>query len=261
MPSLTFGIRYRKNDGVLLSSSEVREQFMFGIPFIDDDGQRYSGESIRRKVKSATVWLENYLGLSFIKRKITDEKQDYIREEFAAFGYVKTDYPLNEVLDLRGFISDVQQIQYPPEWISFKKSTKNLNVVPAGQSAPFTSAVIFSGITPHLGWFGLRRIPNYWHVTYCTGFDVIPFDIIEVIGKIATLSILGVISESALRPGVSSLSLSIDGLSQSVSSSRSAGTQLFAGRIKQIAEELVRRPDGDLETLKQFYKGITFNVV
>jgi hypothetical protein len=113
-----------------------------------------------------------------------------------------------------------------------------------------TSPVIFGGWSPYLGYLGQSNIPHYWNAQYITGFEKIPYDILSAVGKLSTLTLLYQLSGIALGvPGVSSLSLGLDGLSQSVSSQSPFSTQ-----IKGYTEELKT----ELANLKDRHKGILF---
>ena len=56
-------------------------------------------------------------------------------------------------------------------------------MVPAGNTGAVTNSVIFAGILPNLGYLNAGKIPNYWTPHYVTGYDVVPADIIQVIGQ------------------------------------------------------------------------------
>src|ERR1035437_9058211 len=107
----------------------------------------------------------------------------------------------------------------------------------------------------------LPIIYTYWFVKYCTGFDVVAHDIIRLVGLIASVDILmlielgvGIFSGASSLFGMSSSSLSLDGMSQSVS--KMNGGNIFQNRIKNQADEI----QAMLIQLKYSYGGIKFDV-
>lgn len=82
--------------------------------------------------------------------------------------------------------------------------------------------------------------PDAYHIDYTTGFknaELIPDDLRDIIGKIATLKMLNVIGDGLLA-GFSSSSLSLDGMSESFSSTQSATSAYYGARIKVYQDEI-----------------------
>ena len=119
------------------------------------------------------------------------------------------------------------------------------------------NSVVYNGMSPHMGWFGQSYIPNYWRMRYTTGWDNVPFDLLDYIAKIASCNVLAVLGDIIYGVGLSSIQVSLDGVSQSTPLTRSAQGGLFAGRIKQYIEEI----NAVSQNLKYQYRGITFEVL
>ena len=86
-----------------------------------------------------------------------------------------------------------------------------------------------------------QYIPDYWRVQYITGWDVdqMPMDLINLLGKLAALSPLGIAGDLILGiAGVSGQSLSIDGLSQSINTTASATSSGYSARILEYLKEI-----------------------
>lgn len=249
---------------LVFSVSEFKEQFLWGIPLCNPvTGQSISDEVFQQKLFSAQKKLEMFIGIKLFKQ-IIEENKDYVREEFQSWGCIKTSYQINEPIRLQGCLNDQVQITYPKEWLSSKKSNdhirfNNLYVIPNGMNNS-TTTFLATSYSQYFSFYGARIIPNYWKVKYWTGFDNIPDDLIGVIGKIASLEILPIIEMSiggvgGAMFGLASQSLSLDGLSQSVS--KANGGNIFQSRIKQYGEELLK----ELPRLKSVYGGIKFDVM
>jgi hypothetical protein len=97
-------------------------------------------------------------------------------------------------------------------------------------------------------------VPNYWTLTYITGFHNIPKDILEAIGKQAAISVFTILGDIVVGAGIASKSQSIDGLSQSISTTASAMYNAFSARIGQYEKDLEKTL---IPRLKARYVGIT----
>lgn len=266
MAGFTLNILSGKNEGLVMSPSELITNFLQGIPMCFPDGRSLNMGLIKQKLLSAQKQIENFLSIKLIKQIINGERKDYYANDYQNYGYLKTSYPINEPLALQGLLNEVVQITFVKEWLSIKRpqsigTFRNLYILPnTGGAGAVTNAnaytLAFAGSSPMLGLFGSEFIPNYWKVTYCTGFDIIPMDIIDVLGKLAAIQVLSILGDILLGLGVASSTLSLDGLSQTIATTKSAKGGIFAGRISQYSEEL----KNDLANLKGQYRAITFSV-
>lgn len=265
MSSLTLKIQYNKNTGAVISPTELRERYLFGIPVCSGDGRRMSSSSIEQHIQSAQTLVENLFNVKLTKQVI-EENRDFNRQEFMSWGYIRTMYPIDYIDNLEGWINEVCQITYPREWLSIKKQEsvavyRNLYLVPntgSRNGATMTqNSLIYNGISPHLGWFGQSYIPNYWRPRYITGWDKVPADLMDFIAKVASINILSVLGDVLYGVGITSLQVSLDGVSQSTPLTRSGQGGLFSGRIKQYVEDLKE----NLPVLKSKYRGISFEVL
>lgn len=263
MSTMTLKVKYNVNEGLVISPSSLIELYLTGIPLCYPDGSTLSMETIKQKIEVAQKQLENYLSIK-LKKQIIWENHDFIRNEFHRWGYIKTVFPIKEPLALQGYINNIKQVNYPESWLSIKRGNdptkfRNLYLIPNTQGgAQMTQhAFIFSGITPHLGFFGTDFIPNYWRLKYCTGWDKCPADLVDAVAKAAAIQILAITGDLIYGAGVGNQSISIDGISQSYSTTKSGGGGAFSGRIKQYADEL----GSQLQNLRAEYYGIRFNVL
>lgn len=263
MVQQSFNIKFKVNEGLIFSPSNLLEHFLYGIKVEAKDGSVLGTDVIEQKIKSAQNKIENDLMIKLF-RQVFEENTDFDRENYKNWSFMKMLYPVREPLQISGYLGKTQQIVYPLSWASQISRTderlyeRTLHLVPAGSNATVqNTSVVFSGITPHLGFYGYQTIPNYWTVKYCTGFKIVPDNIIEAIGKLAAIPILGILGDVVFGAGLSSMSLSIDGLSQSLGTTAGGGNSIFSARIKQYTEELKI----ELAELRAYYKGLTFVVL
>lgn len=265
MPKLRLKIKYNKNEGLIVSPSELRENYLFGIPVCTNDGRKMSASTIKQQISAAQKRIENLFSIK-LNRQVVEESKDYIREEWNVWGYVKSTFPIVYTDDLCGFINSAQQVHYPKEWVSIKRTEnvavwRNLYVVPNSASehgATMTqNTIIYSGITPHIGYYGKNYIPNYWRMKYITGWkaDEMPEDLVDMISKYASINILAIIG-GFIYGQYSSISMSLDGVSQNFPL-RNGRYGIFSDRIELYVQQINEM----MENMKYIYKGITFDVV
>lgn len=265
MPKLVLKIQYGVNTGIIISPSELRERYLFGIPLCSNDGTRMSSATIANHIRTAQTRVENLFSIK-LNKTVIEENLNYVRQEFISWGFVRTMYPIAYIDNLEGWINGVCQITYPREWLSIKKQEdvaiyRNIYLIPntgGKEGARMTqNSLIYNGLSPHLGWFGQSYIPNYWRPRYVTGWDEIPLDLVDLVAKYAALNVLAIMGDVLYGIGISSINITLDGVSQSTPLTRSGNGGLFAGRMKQYIEDINR----DMPSMKSKYRGIPFEVM
>ena len=253
MGSLVFSLPFKKNDGLIISPQELLDLFFYGIPIREPGGQSISQETIRNFIFAAQAEIEKYLNTKLVRQIVTEEK-DWFRNDWVQWGYIRTTYPVVEPISLNGFLGTQLQVQYPKEWLSARKTSdgelyhRHIYLVPNSNSPTTQGSVIYQGILPNFGYFGSTLIPNYWTMSFVTGFCKVPRDLLNIVGMMAALNLFVVMGDIILSPGVTSQSISIDGLSQNISVNSG-----YSSRIKQYLESIKTT----LERLKNYYGGFT----
>lgn len=262
MSQITLTSVYSKNSDLVISAQELRNNYLYGItmnsPFANRINLNFSDDDINFHILGAQKEIENFLAIK-LKRQIYSETLQFDNDQWKHWGFIKTTYQVVCPLKLEGFLNTTKQATYPSEWLSSKKEAgdelyhRAIYLVPAGNAGAITNSVIFAGLLPNLGYINAGKIPNYWTPTYVTGFaqNKIPYDIIQSIGMLATISMLYIAGANILGfPGLSGTTISIDGLSQSLTSQLNA----FGNRIEQMSKELQRK----MTNLSGTYRGINF---
>ena len=266
MASLRLKISYNKNTGLMISPSELMEVYLFGIPTCTTDGRKISSQSLMQAIRSAQAKFETVFSIKLAKQVI-EESRDFVREDFNHWGAVKVTYPIRYVDTLKGYINEVAQLTYPHEWLVIKRTEnvaqfRNLFLIPnSGSSNGATmtqNTLVYNGLSPHLAWFGQKIIPNYWRVKYVTGWDgeEVPDDLFDAICKLAAINVLLVIGNYLYGVGISSLNVSLDGVSQSFPLTRGGKYGMFSDRITAYKEDL----DAMWQDLKYEYSGFIWDV-
>ena len=259
MATLNFVTKYREGGGLVISPSDLMGRYLFGVPLCTQNGIQLPLSDLALYIGSAQNWIEQALEIK-LKKTVYHERCDFIHDQWREWGYIKSTMPIRKVHKMVGFLNTVQQVVYPPEWCSVylnenepERAYRNVYIVPNGAGSPVTTgSVVYLGVTPHLGFYSMDYVPNYWDLTYCTGFDKVPDNIANLIGKMAAIQVLAVVGDTVYTPGLNSQSLSFDGLSQSISTTVSSN--VFKARINQYQQEI----KDEMKALRECYRGISF---
>lgn len=236
--------------GIDATASDVQmtsfedEQFDFFIAEALEDFETFLTIDIRTRVYKTRPEIHNP---TMIRGAVWREGVDYTDEE-DSYSFDPMQWQNRGFLQLRH--TPIQSLQrvvmnnqlqgvvldlLDKKWVRVNKKIGQLNFFPTtGQPyGPFAVGV--------LPWrmFG-GRFPNGYEVDYTTGYlnsDFIPRGLRSVIGKWACIKCLASIGDGLLA-GFSSQSVSLDGLSESFSSTQSATSAFFGARIKQYQEEV-----------------------
>lgn len=242
-----------------MSPSELIETYFLGVPLRDQTGGTMSMQTVALYIKAAQEEVEKYLSIKLNKQVIQEQKSFYYND-FMAWGGIRTTYPVMKPHRLEGFVNTTKQIEYPAQWLMSKKTSDGqlfhrlMYILPTQGNATGNSIAV-SGIFPQVGFFGNSNIPYYWTCTYCTGFEQVPMDLVNFIGKYAAINIFHIMGDLILGAGIASQSIGLDGLSQSISSTASATNAGYGARITGYLKDL----EESLPRLVAYYKGITIS--
>jgi hypothetical protein len=265
MPQISLIAKYKKNGGIIISPFEVDAMYFYGSQFYSKDGTALSVEVKRTYIQAAQQEIEKYLNIKFVPELITETVSYYRDDYWQQFPIIKTNYPINTPLTLVGMVNKIEQIVYPQQWLFTSKSsegvmTRRLNVVPNGSVGAMGNAdVILTGISSNIGLQSWKNIPEYWQVQYVSGWNRkdLPMDLVNLVGKFASIGIFNIFGDLIIGAGIASQSISIDSLSQSISTTSSAENSGFSSRIIMYQKEIKT----SLERLKNIYKGFSFTVL
>ena|ERR1700748_279166 len=261
---IKYDIKIAKNEGLVISPSELFQQYLYGVGSVQNTAlvNNFPMQSLKTYILNAQDYLEDLLSLRLQKQEFT-ETTNFSMSDFQQWGFIQLSYPVTKPVSLFGFINNVRQISYPDTWMSARQTAdgkgyyRRIYIVPGGGSkSPQTNSVVYSGVTPNLGYMGFDSIPDYWRTTYQTGFDKYPPNIMQVVSKIAALPALAILGDFVLGPGISGKTLSIDGLSQGITSNITPKNSAYGARML----ELLRGIKEEIETLKSVYVGYKFVV-
>ena len=251
--------------GEVLTADDMRYTFMFGIDAIaaDTNESEWRDEQFRQFVREAVADFEDYLGIDIKRRKYltfpqsglikalqwrqgvdyTDEEDPYPYDPAMwnnSYGFLQLrHYPVITVT--RAIMNSVVRQKIldfiSQNWLRYDKQYGQLTFYPTGglNYGPYA-------MYTNLWAIGARgnQYPHGYEIDYESGFETaahVPQGLRGVIGKWAAIKCLNTIGDGLLA-GFSSQSVSLDGLSESFSSTQSATSAYFGARIQQYLKEI-----------------------
>lgn len=248
--------------GKILTADDMRYTYMFGIDAIATDSQEseFTDAQFDYFIDAALEEVERYLTLD-IRRRVykTNPASDQTRAPVYRNGVDYTDYDDPYEFDPKewqnyGFvqlrhwplIKIDRAILYSPvkgevlnfleqDWVRMSRNVGQVHLFP---KSGFSYGPYQIGGMP---WILLgQRYPSAFEFDYQTGFETaafVPRDLRDLVGMYAAIKALDTIGDGLLA-GFSSQSVSLDGLSESFSSTQSATSAYFGARLKSYAEHI-----------------------
>lgn len=241
--------------GTAVTPDDCRYTYLWGTDFKATNGEFFTDEQIQFFIDEATRYLERVLNINIVKariKSIPDERnlvknKDYDIEEplyefsfrkIQRYGMIQTKHrPILSVdkVDLVHRSGDTTNL------LSESYIDKQKGIIKF-LGRPYKQSDTTIGINTALGRYGNETLRNYlfYSVDYTVGYensDAIPSDLRQIIAKVAAISLLNIIGDG-LMSGFSSSSLSMDGISESFSSTQSATSAYFGARIAVYQKEV-----------------------
>lgn len=226
----------------LLDVKRFKEEYLFGIPLVSALTQeKVSNNTLKSFIRKGISDFETSVRIPVNPIKSTDWF-DFERADDLQFGTRRLNrWPLLQVESLYAVLPgrrEEEGTDYPTEWVTPDGDTGLIRIVPISSSltnadAQFISSTGFKA----LAMGTMKQWPKLWRVTYTAGFDhdkvpAIVNDLIGIMSAIKFLSQMGPV----LFP-VNSISIGIDGMSQSTGN---AGPQFLSLRMQELQAERER---------------------
>jgi hypothetical protein len=245
------------NSSPIVTPKEIKETWCFGLPLTKDDGTQQSDADVQLFIDNAIVETQRKLGIFLRPTRIVanptrrglvegadydleEPPYDYRPEQFRSFGFIQLrQYPIISVDRVSLVLPNGQKIvDFPKEWIKVYPKVGQVQIVPMSGSPTVMSLASMGSAGFALlnnRWAG--NIPQALEIDYIAGLKEVPADIHNVVAKIASIDLLGIASD-ALLAGISSLSTSVDGMSESFTTSQSAEFSQYGSHIVQYQQEV-----------------------
>jgi hypothetical protein len=259
----------------LPSPEEIREGTLKGIPLVDSDGFVYPDDAIQQEIDAAVKWVEEVCSVTFGKadgaaKKVSsvpgaqgfdliDDPYDFDPVTFQQFGFMQLKRrPVRKVTKLALMFGDQVVFDVPLEWVKVYEESGQINIVPATYAAVPASAygLLFPSMNGgHLGLTG-GKVPALIRIEYEVGLREVPADMRKAIIWRACYSILNTVSDSTTA-GLASQSISVDGVSQSLTTTNSSTNSTYGANQLFLQKML----DGWLKTVQSSHRGIVMTVL
>jgi hypothetical protein len=243
----------------VMTIEELRTLYLFGVDLTDDANRPYPAELFAHYLRSAIAHLEHLADLTLIPTKVI-ERHDYYRRDFQKFCFlqlfrspvisvqaVAVEYPLdNDVLS------------FPASSIRLDRHAGQVQILPTAGN--MTQMLVSAG-GAYLPLFfgGVDHIPDLLRVEYFAGFELgkIPENLKQYVGMLAAVGPLNIAGDLVAGAGIMSKSISIDGLSKSLSTTNSSTNAGYGARLLEYRKSLKSLE----EVIKKFYGGGRLSVV
>lgn len=244
----------------VLTVEQLKQRYLFGVDLTDDEGNILPEEVFQFYILSAIAWLEHELDIKILPTTFVRELEDYQRNNYQAFTFIQLEnYPVISIEEFAvEYPSGQNVIVFPDEWLRLDKTHGILRVVPTagtlseiliGQGGSFLPAI----------YNGLDLLPDLFAMSYTAGFEdgEVPSNLLDLIGKVASFGPFNIFGDLIAGAGIATVSLSIDGLSQSIGTTSSATNSGYGARLINYQKEV----KDWIPKLRRFYKGIRMQVM
>jgi hypothetical protein len=272
------------SDTNLPTPSEVRNRWCFGLPLNKEDGGVMSDEDIMQFLRSAVSQVERELGIYLkptvimtnpdergleegVDFDVAEPAYDYSARAYQQYGFLQLrERPVQEIRSFKmilpngNLIIDFTRDENTRKWIKLYKEAGQLNIVPyAGDPSIFMQMGGSSSGYPFMTGRINSNLPQMFYVDYVAGYKLhgIPHDIRNAVAKIAAIDVLGIAGDATLA-GVASQSTSVDGFSESVSTTASATSATYNAHILQYQKEVDALFSAKKGAARSAERGITF---
>ncbi len=237
--------------GEILTADDMRLTMLFGTETTASNGQAWTNEQSQYFVESATYQLEKALNIDIFPREYYTDDEDnasiveskFVIKEYPYPNRRRSRYeirsrhrPIREVTRIELWSPVDEKVFDLSGWLRTDKRNGKFRIYPKqGNIGSFTASSY-----PWIRLMDYYNYPDAFHINYTTGYatsELIPEDLREIIGKITALKMLNAIGDGLLS-GFSSSSISLDGLSESFSSTQSATSAMYGARIKVYADDV-----------------------
>lgn len=237
-------------DGI--DAAWLKARWLWAVPLVDQNGTAMSDAFLEDLLKSAFKWVGDELGIEVLPVTVTGERHDIDRSSPATFYQHMLDKrPVRSLTKLAlkwGNRPDTATI--PNSWLHLRNANYGeIEIIVDDTAMDFSLATGWPFLMGP-GSLAYNRMPSWFEWSYEAGIPdgEIPELMLNVAGMVAASIPLAMAGDVLLGPpGVKSKSISMDGLSQSMSAPSG-----FRDRIELYRADIAR----DMAALRAEYTGI-----
>ena len=239
------------------------KKYMFGLRIVDPNTKEELDDSVYEHLIDTKIpYAEQKLGIAILPRIIANERHDYYANDFMHTGYMQTyERPILQVNSVEMMYNNQRLEKFPTSWLKIYARTGEIEINPAvlvgdagvltGGEAYLNGATAIAS-TPLWGLPGVgsvSRVPQALQYTYVAGMLPpsrrgitrdweVPMDLVQLIAKYVLRELLEIWGDLIIGAGIAGESLSVDGISESTTTTQSAMYTGGAARIKLIDDTI-----------------------
>lgn len=246
----------------IISVAQLKERYLFGLKMADKLGRPVPDAVFETGLRTAVAWLERSLGFRLLPTVVVDEGHDYRMDRQVHYGLVHVNQvPLQSVQGMRLRLpgSSGGQFSFPVPDLVCERWDGSIAVVPQGSSTIYPQLqMLWSQMWRSPSFAARSYVPGAVRLDYTAGFasGEVPADLVDLVAKSATIHVLAISGDLIGPPGVSSSSISLDGLGQSIGRTASQTGNAYAARSSAYAQQL----QTDIPKLRAAYLGLRLRV-
>lgn len=245
------------------------KKYMFGLKIVDPDTKQELDDSVYEHLIDTKIpYAEQQLGIAILPRIIANERHDYYANDFMHYNYIQTyERPILQVNSVEMMYNNQRLEKFPTSWLKVYTRTGEIEVNPAvivGDSSVMNGGEAYMNGTqaissaPLWGLPGIAStdvVPQALQYTYVAGMLPptrrgitrdweVPLDLVQLIAKYVLRELLEIWGDLIIGAGIAGESLSVDGISESTTTTQSAMYTGGAARIKLIDDTITSLEQG-----------------
>lgn len=245
------------------------KKYMFGLKIVDPDTKQELNDSVYEHLIDTKIpYAEQQLGIAILPRIIANERHDYYANDFMHYNYIQTyERPILQVNSVEMMYNNQRLEKFPTSWLKVYTRTGEIEVNPAvivGDSSVMNGGEAYMNGTqaissaPLWGLPGIAStdvVPQALQYTYVAGMLPptrrgitrdweVPLDLVQLIAKYVLRELLEIWGDLIIGAGIAGESLSVDGISESTTTTQSAMYTGGAARIKLIDDTIASLEQG-----------------
>lgn len=245
------------------------KKYMFGLKIVDPDTKQELDDSVYEHLIDTKIpYAEQQLGIAILPRIIANERHDYYANDFMHYNYIQTyERPILQVNSVEMMYNNQRLEKFPTSWLKVYTRTGEIEINPAvivGASNVLNGGEAYMNGTqaissaPLWGLPGIAStdvVPQALQYTYVAGMLPptrrgitrdweVPLDLVQLIAKYVLRELLEIWGDLIIGAGIAGESLSIDGISESTTTTQSAMYTGGAARIRLIDDTIASLEQG-----------------
>lgn len=245
------------------------KKYMFGLKIVDPDTKQELDDSVYEHLIDTKIpYAEQQLGIAILPRIIANERHDYYANDFMHYNYIQTyERPILQVNSVEMMYNNQRLEKFPTSWLKVYTRTGEIEINPAvivGDSSVLNGGEAYMNGTqaissaPLWGLPGIAStdvVPQALQYTYVAGMLPptrrgitrdweVPLDLVQLIAKYVLRELLEIWGDLIIGAGIAGESLSVDGISESTTTTQSAMYTGGAARIKLIDDTIASLEQG-----------------